>query len=186
MYTSKCTFQWHSGHSYHHATNMTIYLQDFFIFPNWNSVSTHFTIIQIIWFLSLCSCDIIGYDMIDWLRIDQIQRVTVCACACQVMSKFLWPHRLQPSRLLCPWDFSGKNPGVGCHAFLQEIFPTQGWNLHLLHQQVDSLPTEPLGSPKVYRGRVKNSKENWECLSLFFITGNEFSQVDCENILNYV
>ena len=21
----------------------------------------------------------------------------------------LWPHRLQPTRLLCPWDFTGKN-----------------------------------------------------------------------------
>ena len=28
-------------------------------------------------------------------------------------------------RLLCPWDFSGKNTGVGCHAFFQGIFPTQ-------------------------------------------------------------
>ena len=24
-----------------------------------------------------------------------------------------------------PWDFSGKNTGVGCHALLQGIFPTQ-------------------------------------------------------------
>ena len=25
------------------------------------------------------------------------------------------PHRLQPTRLLCPWDFPGKSTGVGCH-----------------------------------------------------------------------
>ena len=31
-----------------------------------------------------------------------------------------------PSRLLCPWDFPGNNTGVGCHFFLQGIFPTQG------------------------------------------------------------
>ena len=31
-------------------------------------------------------------------------------------------------RLLCPWDSPGKNTGVGCHALLQEIFPTQGSN----------------------------------------------------------
>ena len=31
-------------------------------------------------------------------------------------------------RLLCPWDFPGKNPGVGCHFLLQEIFLTQGSN----------------------------------------------------------
>ena len=36
------------------------------------------------------------------------------------------------SRLLYPWDFSGKNTGVGCHSLLQGIFLTQGSNLHLL------------------------------------------------------
>ena len=25
----------------------------------------------------------------------------------------------QPTRLLCPWDFPGKNTGVGCHFLLQ-------------------------------------------------------------------
>ena len=35
---------------------------------------------------------------------------------------------LQPSRLLCPWDSPDKNTGVDCHACLQVIFPTQGWN----------------------------------------------------------
>ena len=29
----------------------------------------------------------------------------------------LCPHGLQPSRLLSPWDFLGKNTGVGCHSF---------------------------------------------------------------------
>ena len=41
-----------------------------------------------------------------------------------------------PTRPLCPWDSPGKNTGVGCHALLQGIFPTQGSNprvLHLLH-----------------------------------------------------
>ena len=26
----------------------------------------------------------------------------------------------------CPWNFPGKNTGVGCHLLLQGIFPTQG------------------------------------------------------------
>ena len=30
-----------------------------------------------------------------------------------VMSDTLRPHGLQPTRLLCPWDFPGKNTGVG-------------------------------------------------------------------------
>ena len=28
-------------------------------------------------------------------------------------------HGLQPTRLHCPWDFPGKNTGVGCHFLLQ-------------------------------------------------------------------
>ena len=52
----------------------------------------------------------------------------------------LQPHKLWPARLLCPWDFPGKNTGVGCHFLLQGIFPTQGSNPCLLHWEVDSLP----------------------------------------------
>ena len=37
-------------------------------------------------------------------------------------------------------DSPGKNTGVGCHALLQGIFPTQGLNPGLL--QADSLPSE--------------------------------------------
>ena len=33
----------------------------------------------------------------------------------------------------CPWNFPGKNNGVGCHSLLQGIFPTQGSNPGLLH-----------------------------------------------------
>ena len=47
---------------------------------------------------------------------------------------------------LCPWDFPGKSIGVGCHFLLQGIFLTQGWNLCLLHWQVDSLPLSHLGN----------------------------------------
>ena len=36
-------------------------------------------------------------------------------------------------RLLCPWDSLGKNTGVGCHALLHRIFPTQGLKPGLLH-----------------------------------------------------
>ena len=40
--------------------------------------------------------------------------------------------------LLCPWDSPGKNTGVGCHAVLQGIFPTQGLNLSVLHRQTSA------------------------------------------------
>ena len=35
-----------------------------------------------------------------------------------VMSDSSKPHRLQPTRLLRPWDFPGKSTGVGCHCLL--------------------------------------------------------------------
>ena len=55
----------------------------------------------------------------------------VCRVA-SVVSASLWPCGLQPTRLLCPWDSPGKNTGVGCHALLQGIFPSQGSNLWIL------------------------------------------------------
>ena len=40
---------------------------------------------------------------------------------------------VEPTSLLCPWDSSGKNTGVGCHSLLQQIFLIKGSNLGLLH-----------------------------------------------------
>ena len=37
-----------------------------------------------------------------------------------VVSDSSWPHGLQPTRLLHPWDFPGKSTGVGCHCLLKE------------------------------------------------------------------
>ena len=69
--------------------------------------------------------------------------------ACSVVSDSLKPHELQLTRLLYPWDFPGKNDGVGCHFLLQGISLTPGSNLHLLHVQVDYLPLYLLGSPQI-------------------------------------
>ena len=72
--------------------------------------------------------------------------------ACEVasvVSDSMGPYRLQPARLLCPWNSPGKNIGVGFHAILQGISPTQASNPHLLcllHWQVGSLPLAHLGS----------------------------------------
>ena len=53
--------------------------------------------------------------------------------SCSIMPNSLQLHGLQPARLLCPWNFPGKNTGVSCHSLFQGIFPTQGLNLCLLH-----------------------------------------------------
>ena len=62
-----------------------------------------------------------------WLWVD------MCTLECFVVSNSLWPFGLQAIRLLCPWDFLGKNTEVGCHFILQGIFPTQGSNVGPLH-----------------------------------------------------
>ena len=39
-----------------------------------------------------------------------------------VVSNSSRPHGLQPTRLLCPWDFPGKSIGVGCHCLIHHCF----------------------------------------------------------------
>ena len=40
-----------------------------------------------------------------------------CKWSHSVVSNFSRPHGLQPTRLLCPWDFPGKSTGGGAIAF---------------------------------------------------------------------
>ena len=78
-----------------------------------------------------------------------------------VTSNSLRPHEQQPAGLLCPWDSPGKNTGVGCHALLQGIFPTQGSNprlLCLLHWQAGPLPLLPPGKPSLLTGPIFSQK----------------------------
>ena len=36
-------------------------------------------------------------------------------------SRSVVSHGLQPTRLLCPWDFPGKSTGVGCHCLFPPV-----------------------------------------------------------------
>ena len=91
-----------------------------------------------------------------------------CMLSCSVVSDSMWPHGLQPTRLLCPWDFPGKSTRVGYHALFEGIFPTQGWNTHLsclLHWQAGSLPQAPPGKPLRYmcgQHRILSLHRLWE------------------------
>ena len=54
----------------------------------------------------------------------------VCVCVCSCFSPvplFATPQTVA-HQSPHPWDFPGKNTGVGCHALLQGIFPVQGAN----------------------------------------------------------
>ena len=85
------------------------------------------------------------------------QSLTCISChACvpshSVVSDALRPRGLYPARFLCPSASPGKNTGLGCHAPLLGIFPTQGSNLCLscfLPWQPGSSPLAPPGKPQV-------------------------------------
>ena len=76
----------------------------------------------------------------------------ICYCCCCLVTvlclTFLQLHELQPADLLCPWEFPGKNSGVGCHFLLQGILLTQGSNPCILYRWVGSLSLSHHGSPK--------------------------------------
>ena len=74
---------------------------------------------------------------------------------------------MDPTRLLCPWDFPGKNTGVGCHSLLQGIFSNQGSNLGLPHCRQslylvsDQGSPSPLGEPEVTIGTGIHFPSTW-------------------------
>ena len=83
----------------------------------------------------------------------------LCCCALlshSVMSDSLQPHGLQPTRLLCPWDFPSKNTGVGCYFLLQGIFLTQGWNPAFPALALGFFPTKPPGKSRINEHSVVN------------------------------
>ena len=72
---------------------------------------------------------------------------------------------LRPQGL--PWDSPGKNTGVGCHALLQGIFPTQGsnpglphcrWILYHLSHQGSSNRAKGLVNPNKNHSSLKKNK----------------------------
>ena len=71
--------------------------------------------------------------------------------ACCLVTEFClipsWRLGLQPTRLLWPWDFPGKNTGVGGHFLLQGIVPTQGFELMSPALAGGLFTTEPQGKP---------------------------------------
>ena len=46
-----------------------------------------------------------------------VRRVFKIVHVCSVMSDFLRPCGLSPTRLLCPWDFPGENTGMGYNSY---------------------------------------------------------------------
>ena len=80
----------------------------------------------------------------------------VCVLCRSVVSDFLWPHGLQPERLLCPWGFSKQEyppPGDLSNPEVKPRSPAL---------QVDSLLSEPLGQGGVgKKSRSLRKTDQW-------------------------
>ena len=87
--------------------------------------------------------------------------VTLWTVACQApppSTGFSRQGYCSPTRLLCPWDFPGKNTGVCCHFFSPGDLPDPGIELRSPTLQSDSLPSEPPGNPTIYSKTAKTKK----------------------------
>ena len=111
-------------------------------------------------------CTLSPHD--QWLCVFAQLRLTLCY------------SRAVVHRLLCPWNFPGRNTGTGCHFFLQGIFQTQGSNPHLLHLphwEADSLPLHCLGSPGSRQANVMPFVYISQDLSLIHEWGRQWGQL---------
>ena len=79
---------------------------------------------------------------------------------------FVTPWIVACTKLLHPWDFQGKSPGVGCHFLLQGIFPTQGSNPGLSHCRQTLYPLSHQGSNLPRLKKKKNGGKKWSFLWL--------------------
>ena len=95
-----------------------------------------------------------GKESLRWLKWSEVK------WSLSVASDSLRPHELQPTRLLCPWDSSGKSTGVGCHFLLQGIFLTQGSNLGLPHYRQTLYRLSQQGIPDTQKRKITNLKDS--------------------------
>ena len=92
-------------------------------------------------------------------------------CVCSVMSKSVDPLDYSPPDSSEHGIFPCKNTGVGCHALLQVLFPTQGSKiptphlLYLLHWQAGSLSLvrSTWKAPSVWLGifNITGRRKQW-------------------------
>ena len=84
--------------------------------------------------------------------------------------------RIVANRLLRPWDFPGKNTGVGCHFLLQGIFPTQESNPVLPHCRWIIYKLRDQGIPRILKWVAYpfSSRSSWSRIK----PGSSALQVD--------
>ena len=66
------------------------------------------------------------------------------------------------AKFLCPWVFSGRNTGIGCHFLLQGDLPDPGIESQSPTWQTDSLPLHLPGSIWVDLGNSTPTSYSWD------------------------
>ena len=83
-----------------------------------------------------------------------------------VISDSSWPYGLQPTRLLCPWDFPGKSIGVGCHCLLHTNLPLLLLS-HFSRVQLYATPSLGFSRQEHWSGlpfpSPMHKSEKWKC-----------------------
>ena len=113
----------------------------FTVVHKWYAFFRNYALNFTVWCLTIASgqpCDCRGEQQIHsqpFFTPTTIRLFTFSMVACLVTKSCLTRrlHGLYPARLLCPWNFPGKNTGVGCHFLLQGNFLIQGLNPVLLN-----------------------------------------------------
>ena len=64
--------------------------------------------------IKIISLEKINYFILNSVLWNEMLPIIITTVLCSVVSDSLWPFGPYPTRLLCPWDFPGKNTGVRC------------------------------------------------------------------------
>ena len=89
-----------------------------------------------------------------------------CTLSHSVVLDSLQPHGLQPARLLCLWNFPGKNIRVDCHFLLQTHSMRQVWFLYSFYREGNKMSEKLNNLPKgqMYPFWVARQRLEWEAL----------------------
>ena len=102
-----------------------------------------------------------------------------------VVSDFLWPYGLYS-----PWNSLGQNIGVGSLSFLQEIFPTQGWNPGLPHYMWILYQLSHKQSPRIVEWVTylfsRGSSQPWNQPGVSCIAGGFFTSWAIREAQKYI
>ena len=136
--------------------NMNIYIQDKNLSKNRNGwiMKNHF--IYTVWIHIKKTVHFLYINIYTYTAC-----VCVCMCVCvcawmySVMCNSLQAHGLQPTKLLCPWNFPGKNTGVGSLFLFQGIFFNPGIQPRSPVSPAGRFfTTEPPGNKSIFRNAI--------------------------------